>query len=110
MGNHKGTILCVEDQFEVCELLALALSSLGYEVVKSYTYADALEKSLTLFFNLYIINSGLPDGSGIELCKEIRVRDSLTPIIFTSGSNDIYEFSGAKAAGVNFILSKPFKL
>ncbi len=110
MGKQKGSILCVEDQLNVCELIAIVLSGLGYEVVKAHTYADALLKCLRLSFDLYIINSGLPDGAGAELCKEIRARNSQTPIIFTTGGDSTKEFSEAKAIGINAILNKPFKL
>jgi DNA-binding response OmpR family regulator len=110
MGIHKASILCVEDQLQLCELLALVLGSLGYEVVESYTFADARLKSSTMHFDLYIINSGLPDGSGLELCREIRARNSHSPIIFTSGGDNQNEFSEVKDAGADLILIKPFSL
>ena len=110
MGNHEGSILCVEDQPDLCELLVLVLSSLGYEVVTAQTYAGALGHCFSQPFDLYIINSGLPDGQGVDLCAEIRARGLQTPIILTSGGNDTKEILKAQMVGVNLILSKPFSL
>lgn len=109
MANHKGTILAVEDHRGMALLIATELGALDYEVVRAFTFADGLNQIRTRVFDLYIINSVLPDGSGIELCKQIRASNPKAPIILTSGGDHKKEFSEAKAAGVNCILSKPYK-
>src|ERR1044072_9875519 len=110
MGSCKGCILCIENQHEICEQLAPVFNNLGFCVVKASSCYEGLNKSSLVRFNLYLINSGLPDGSSAELCQQIRTGDPQTPIIFTSGGNDIKEFSDANEADANYILSKPFKL
>src|SRR4051812_13981371 len=89
-STHKGfrkmneRILCVEDDEDTCELLSFSLGKAGYEVVSAYTFADGLAKALSGSFKVILLDSHLPDGSGIELCKQIRETGSHTPVIFYS--------------------------
>ncbi len=109
MANSKGTILAVEDHRGIALLIATELGALDYEVVRAFTFADGLKQIQTRMFDLYLINNTLPGGSGIELCKEIRAGNPQAPIILTSGGDGTKVFPEAKAAGVNCILSKPYK-
>jgi two-component system response regulator AtoC len=109
MSQENKSILCVDDERDICELIAAVVSSLNYTVVSSCcTYAEGLALAQSTSFDLYIISSGLTDGSGAELCREIRASNPQTPIIFTSAGNFHKEIAAAKAVGVNQILKKPF--
>lgn len=59
-------------------------------------------------FVLYIVDHELPDGSGINLCKEIRRLDSRTPIVFCSVYNDDEHQTAALESGAQAFLPKPF--
>ena len=110
MSNSTKTILCVEGQQELAEFITTVLTNLGYEVVNACSYGLGLVNSLRSSFDLYIIASELPDGTGAGLCTAIRAHDPQTPIIFTSGGVSPAEIGEAKSAGVNQILSLPFML
>ena len=110
MGNQKGCVLCVDNQHEVCELIAIVLNAKGYEVVSVDTYKKGLNQALSKGFDLYIISGGLPGQAGIRLSREVRAVAPQTPIVFSTAGNDKEEVLAAQAAGVTYILIKPFRL
>ena len=107
MEETKRRILCVEDDEDTCEMLTLALQLSGYEVVSAHTFADAITKALTANFDAYILDSRLPDGSGVDLCKEIREFNSDTPILFYSADAYPREIEEAMNAGAQVYMVKP---
>ena len=80
---------------------------LNYRVVIASTSAEALRLSRNEGFDLYLLDSRLPDGTGSELCKQIRSVDGVTPILFLSA--DVYPETQAEAfsAGAQAYLTKP---
>jgi two-component system, OmpR family, response regulator RegX3 len=107
MEEAKRRILCVEDDDDTCEMLTLALQMSGYEVVSAQTFADAITKALSSEFDAYILDSRLPDGSGVDLCKEIREFNSHTPILFYSADAYPKEIEEAMSAGAQAYMVKP---
>jgi DNA-binding response OmpR family regulator len=61
------------------------LATSNYEVATAGTIASGLQLAQSGLFDLYLLDTRLPDGSGAELCKKIREFDLTTPIIFYSG-------------------------
>jgi DNA-binding response OmpR family regulator len=86
------------------------LESRNYEVTSAQTIATALELARQEKFDLFLLDSRLPDGSGLDLCKGIRQFDVHTPIIFFSA--DAYEADKTMAleAGAQGYLTKPARL
>lgn len=78
-----------------------------------FTFACSLKEAFSLIknqqFNLFILDNWLPDGWGIELCREIRVSDSQTPIIFTSALGRRKDIDDAIEAGADKYLMKPIE-
>jgi DNA-binding response OmpR family regulator len=58
-------------------------------------------------FNLFIFDSWLPDGSGIDLCKKVREFDHCTPILFYSGAAFENDRKLALSSGAQAYLIKP---
>src|SRR5207248_7858568 len=54
----------------------------GYEVRTARTLAEAVPLAQSGRFDLYLIESRLPDGTGLELCQRLREFDARTPILF----------------------------
>ena len=79
MGNNK--ILIVDDEKQICDLLATYLSKDGYEPLTATSCEEAKEILNKLTPDLIILDIMLPDKSGMDLCMEIR-RDKTVPIIF----------------------------
>src|SRR6476659_9010722 len=103
MGKTKGRILCVEDDKDFCELLTLALPD--FEFVNAENIFEAVEKAREGNFSMIFLESILPDGSGEEACRQIRVFDKTTPILFITESRFFSETS-ARTAGAQGVLKK----
>ncbi|HKP47887.1 MAG TPA: response regulator [Pyrinomonadaceae bacterium] len=82
----KSHILYVEDHADTCELVCLVLTAQNYRVTARTTAEQALSTARDETFDLYLLDSWLPDGSGVELCKRLREFDVATPIVFLSGA------------------------
>ena len=89
--NLKQRILYVEDHEDTSELISLILQQHNYEVVLDCTVEAALRTARAQHFDLYLLDTRLPDGSGVDLCKEIRKFD-LTPLAAPLGPRDLSKF------------------
>ncbi len=96
-------ILYVEDHTSFREALTRILVDWGYEVEATAYFADALKLALTGRFCLLLIDVGLPDGNGVELCRRIRALDPATPIVLYS-INDSFAADSLKAGAQTFIV------
>lgn len=105
--NQGRSILCVEDDIDTCELIALSLGLSGYKVEAAHSVKDALWKAREEHYSLYSIDTNLPDGSGVELCRQIRAFDPTTPIIFYSAAAFPSQIEKAMRAGAQAYLVKP---
>ena len=101
-------VLVTEDNEDTRELYALVLGECNYEVVTANGVSDTLEVLRTQKFDIVLLDSMLPDGSGITLCRTIRERDRTTPIIFCSGLAFEKDRQEALLAGAQDYLVKPF--
>jgi CheY-like chemotaxis protein len=88
-------------------MLKLLLAPMDYEVVPARTVDEALEFARTQEFDLFVLDKRLPDGSGIELCRQLTSMCPGVPCIFYSG--DVYEIhrQEAAAAGAAAYVPKP---
>ena len=107
MSRVKCRILCVDDHEDTSEMLKLLLAQEDYEVVTAVTMEDALKLAKTEDFDLYVLDKRLPDGSGLELCKELSAVMPDVPCMFYTG--DAYEVHRheAIAAGADAFVAKP---
>lgn len=100
-------ILYVEEDDDSREMLALKLEMDGYAVSTAPSIAEALMLGKRERFDLYILDGGYNDGSGIDLCRQIRADDSVTPIIFYSGFAYPSDIEAGIDAGAQAYLTKP---
>ena len=100
-------ILYVEEHAESCELLALWLNGYGYKVVTANTVSDGLRLAKSGTFVAYILSGKFIDGTGLDLCQQIRLFDSSTPIIFYSALARDSDLVEAVNAGAQAYLIKP---
>jgi DNA-binding response OmpR family regulator len=100
-------ILYVEEHAESCELLALWLSGSGYEVVPANTLSEGLGMAISGTFGAYILSGRFIDGTGLDLCRQIRLFDSNTPIIFYSALARDSDLVAAVSIGAQAYLIKP---
>ncbi|HEX9629240.1 MAG TPA: response regulator [Pyrinomonadaceae bacterium] len=107
MSQIKCRVLCVDDHEDTSEMLKLLLSQEDYEVETAVSAKEALELASSKEFDLYVLDRHLPDGSGLELCRELTKLTPGVPCLFYSG--DAYEIhrSEAMAAGADDYVAKP---
>lgn len=105
----KKRILCVDDNEDTCSILTIFLSQSGYEVTTASSFADGLNLAQTEYFDLYILDLWFKDGSGLELCQQIRAFDLFTPIVICSA--DVYESVQEQAikTGAQAFIPKPLE-
>lgn len=106
-SNHSPRVLYIEDHDDTRELVTLVLEQRCVEVITGSTIETGIELANSQSFDLYLLDSWLPDGSGLELCRKIREFDSATPILFYSAA--AYEIDRAQAikCGAQAYLIKP---
>lgn len=95
-------VLYIEDHEDTRELVTLVLEQRRFEVVTGSTIQSGIALAASQDFDLYLLDSWLPDGSGLDLCRRIREFDKTTPILFYSAAayeidKDLAINSGAQA-------------
>lgn len=107
--TEKQRILLVEDETDVQQANKQYLISQGYDVV----CADTLQGARTILWelppNLILLDVMLPDGSGLDLCREIR-EYSAVPIIFLSAMGEDGNVVGGLASGADDYIVKPYNM
>jgi DNA-binding response OmpR family regulator len=107
MYSNYPRVLVVEDHQDTLDLFEIVLSELKYQVVTASTVQRALELAESQRFDIFVLDSWLSDGSGIDLCKQIRLTDRTTPILFCSGKAYEKDKEEALKAGAQGYLIKP---
>ncbi len=95
-------ILLVEDHAAFRKCLTGSLVEWGYAVETAVSYTDGLMHVGATRFSLYLLDVCLGDGSGIDLCRQIRTFDPSTPIVIYS-INEAFEASAIEAGAQAFI-------
>jgi DNA-binding response OmpR family regulator len=107
MQPVRRKILFVEDHDDTRDLFSIVLDQSNYEVMTSASMAGALRLAETEKFDLFVLDSLLTDGTGLELCKRIRLTDHLTPILFYSALAFENDKNEAFLSGAQEYLVKP---
>ena len=107
-----ATILIVEDEEDVVELLRYNLQAEGFRVVTALTGDEAVERVRDGVPDLILLDWMLPGLSGIELCRRWRTRDETarTPIIMITARGEEEERVRGLATGADDYVVKPFSI
>ena len=105
----RETILIIEDDSDLREGLHFSFVGDGYEVLDAGTKRQGLYEIKKGVCDLVLLDCNLPDGTGFELCKEIRSFSKVPVIMLTARDTEMDEIK-ALELGVDDYLSKPFSL
>ncbi len=100
-------ILLVEDNADTATTMAMLLETFGYQVRTAPDVNQALTRIGGERFDLLISDLGLPDGTGIELMRELRRQGSALKGIALSGFGQTEDVRGSREAGFSAHLTKP---
>ena len=100
-------ILIVEDEPSIAENIVYALESDGFAVTTAATGRDALEKAAAQAFQLIILDVGLPDITGFEVCQTLRRTQTLPILFLTARSSEVDRVVGLEIGGDDYVV-KPF--
>ncbi|HEX74537.1 MAG TPA: response regulator [Dehalococcoidia bacterium] len=110
MVNQKPSILIVDDEQVVCDLLNDDLSERGYLCTSVLNGKDALAKLATKDFDVVLLDIRLPGMSGMEVLREIWLNHGNTATIMITAINDVNTAVEAMKLGAADYLVKPFDL
>jgi CheY-like chemotaxis protein len=100
------SILLVEDHEDSAEVMSRLLRDKGYSVQTCATVAEALKIASEQEFNLILSDIGLPDGTGIDLIRQIRQQSSIPAIALTGFGMD-QDINRYREAGFDAHITKP---
>jgi two-component system KDP operon response regulator KdpE len=103
----SARVLVVDDELQILRGLKVILRQAGYDVAVAATKSDALDAAAARPPDAMVLDLMLPDGSGVEVCEEVR-RWSRLPIIVLSALGDEREKVRALDAGADDYVTKPF--
>jgi two-component system, OmpR family, catabolic regulation response regulator CreB len=103
----KTRILVVEDEPSVADTVTFALGTEGFDAAWASTGEEALKLLAAQPAALVILDVGLPDCSGFDLCRTIRERGPLPVIFLTSRSEEVDRIVGLEIGADDYVV-KPF--
>jgi DNA-binding response OmpR family regulator len=104
---EQGTIVVADDESNIAELLELYLTREGYRVVKAASGQGALDAVAAARPRLVVLDVGLPDIDGLEVCRRLRRTSSIPVIFLTARDGEIDRILGLELGADDYI-TKPF--
>lgn len=101
-------ILIIEDNQKMAENIATVLHHENYNADLAFTAEEGMYKASVNKYNLIILDLNLPDGDGIEICKELREKGVVTPILMLTARIDLESKVKGLDFGADDYLTKPF--
>lgn len=102
-------ILIVEDEQNLARFIELELEHEDYTVDIEYDGRPGLEKALSNNYDLILLDLMLPNINGLEICRQIRQKQT-TPIIIITAKSDTYDKVAGLDYGADDYIVKPFDI
>lgn len=107
-GLAIAHILVIEDQADIADLVRLHLEMLGHQVQCCDTLAFARKALGERAWALVVLDLCLPDGNGLDFCRELRTTDVHLPVLMLTARGAEVDRVHGLEAGADDYLSKPF--
>jgi two-component system response regulator MprA len=108
LQSHSMRVLVVDDDDSVRAAVRRALLLAGYDVLSTDTGQDALLKIVTDRPDAIVLDLGLPDIDGMEVCRRLRLADDRTPILMLTARDAVEDRVDGLEAGADDYLVKPY--
>ncbi|HDP77779.1 MAG: response regulator transcription factor [Mesotoga sp.] len=108
----KKSILVVDDEPSIVELLTFNLKKEGYDVLKAYDAEEALKIAEDNETDMFIVDIMLPGMDGFELVRNLRATEKFrqTPVIFLSAKSEEFDKVLGLELGADDYITKPFSV
>lgn len=105
-------LLLLEDDISLVDGLAYSLKKEGYEldVARTVREAETALSGTCNDYDLLLLDVSLPDGSGYEICEQIRASGNQVPILFLTAADEELNIIRGLDCGGDDYLTKPFRL
>lgn len=105
------TILIVDDEPDLCEILSYNLHNAGYDTIVAHSGVEALKEDFN-HVDLVLLDVMMPAMSGIEVARRLRQRQDVkaVPIIFLTALDSEHDILDGFDAGADDYMSKPFSV
>jgi len=103
-------LLLVEDDLAIADPLSRALRRDGHDVELVTQGRLALEATVTARFDLVILDLGLPDMDGLEVCRRLRLADRELPVLMLTARADEVDAVAGLDSGADDYVAKPFRV
>ncbi len=103
-------ILIVEDETRLLSLMSSFLKEQGFLCETAATYGEGLSRIRDNYYDIVLLDIGLPGGSGLSLIQHVRDTDAATGIIVISARDSLDDKISGLDLGADDYLTKPFQL
>ncbi|MCG9541661.1 response regulator transcription factor [Vibrio parahaemolyticus] len=108
--NVVANILLIEDDDDLAELVQMHLKFQGHQVSRESSVAAGRNTYQQQSFDLVILDRGLPDGDGLDICHYLRQQQDWTPVlVLTARDGEMDKVDGLEA-DVDDYITKPFSV
>ena len=104
------TVLIVEDEQNIVDILAFNLSREGYDTMEAYDGATGLQLALEHNPDLILLDLMLPEMNGCEVCRRIRETGSTTPVLMLTAREEEADKVMGLELGADDYITKPFSM
>jgi DNA-binding response OmpR family regulator len=103
-------VLVIEDQTDIANLVRMHVEMLGHRVQCCDTLAFARKARRDRAWALMVLDLSLPDGDGLEFCREVRETDESLPILMLTARGTEHDRVRGLETGADDYLTKPFSV
>lgn len=103
-------ILIVEDEARIARVISLELKHEGYAVEIVDNGKDAINRAKEEKWDLILLDVMLPEMSGFEVLRRLRMVDEQTPVILLTARNSVFDKVNGLDHGANDYITKPFEM
>ena len=105
-----NSVLVIEDEKDISDLLEIHLSDLNCNVTKAYDGNTGLDYAISNNYDLIVLDLMLPGLDGLEICKEIRRKEVYSPVLILTSKSEEFDKVLGLEIGADDYLTKPFAI
>ena len=108
--NTQKTVLIVEDEKNIVDILRFNLQREGYRTLEAYDGKDGLDKAVSENPDLILLDVMLPQMNGFDVCRALRSQGSNVPVIILTAREEEADKVLGLEIGADDYITKPFSM